>query len=108
MADPHIPMSMYVIASGFTMMGGLAGGLIGFYKSKSDFQMILKDYRTAADCANCYTKSNYTGMEMEVKEHSRKISEVVTELKLVKARTDTIIDKIEELKNDLRKEKETH
>ena len=87
------------------MFAGLAGGAIGFYKSKSEFQDLLKQYRTAADCANCVTRNKVDTMEREqegtlkeIKEHTRSLLDLKGELKLSNQMQSVIMKKVEAIR----------
>ena len=106
MAEPvTIPHIYYLFTGGFSLIAGLAGGAIGFYKSKSDFSDHLKFYRTAADCADCVLKGKVNAMEQdfkrsvdEIKEHTKSVIEFQGELKLINQMQGIILKKLQELK----------
>ena len=98
---------LYIFLAAFTVISGLAGGAIGFYKSKSEFQANLKEYRSAADCANCVTRSRVDTMEQDFKdmisdfkEHTSAMGKLFTEVALINQKQEEILRKIKELKKE--------
>jgi hypothetical protein len=107
-----IPIVVYVLASGlFAVLGGLAGGLVGYYKSKSDFQVDLREYKTRVDCNGCVLrteidnmKSDGDGLSKDLKEHTKKLTQVCVDIKLLAQKQDQTLEKIAELKTELTKD----
>jgi hypothetical protein len=89
----------------FTIMSGLTGGAIGFYKSKSDFVEKLKDYRTQNDCTRCSTRIkvesmevNYKDMSHDIKETTKIVSNLFTKVAVIDQKQEEILKQIKELK----------
>lgn len=114
MSDPAagvpIPTAVYVFSAIFTVLAGLAGGLVGFYKSKAEFQSNLKEYKTLLDCDKCALRVVVDGLKVEsddmvtdIKEHTKKLNQLCIDVKLVDQKQETILEKIAELKSEVTK-----
>ena len=94
----------YLLMAAFTIMSGLAGGAIGFYKSKAEFVDKLKDYRTQNDCARCATKIkveameiNYKDMSHDIKESTKVVNELFTKVAVIDEKQEAILKKLQEM-----------
>lgn len=81
----------------FAVFSGISGGLIGYYKSRSELQSLLKDYRTIKDCSTCVIaikvenmETSYASVVEDIKEHTKAVHSICIELKLVAQAQETI------------------
>ena len=88
---------IYIIMGLFAILSGVAGGLVGYYKSRSELQTVLKDYRTILDCSSCAAaikvenmEKSYIAVVKDIKEHTKAVNKICTELRLIAQMQDMI------------------
>jgi len=88
---------IYVIMGLFAILSGVSGGLVGYYKSRSELQSVLRDYRTVLDCSSCSVsikvenmEKAYTAVIEDIKEHTKAVNKICTELRLIAQMQDMI------------------
>lgn len=93
----EIQFHIYIIMGLFAVFSGISGGLIGYYKCRAELQSLLKDYRTVMDCSTCVIaikvenmETSYANMIEDIKEHTKAVHNICTELKLVAQAQKTI------------------
>ena len=88
---------VYIIMGLFAILSGVSGGLVGYYKSRSELQTLLKDYRTVLDCSSCTVsikvenmEKSYTAVIQDIKDHTKAVNKICTELQLLVQMQDVI------------------
>jgi predicted DNA-binding protein YlxM (UPF0122 family) len=92
-----IEFHIYIIMGLFAVFSGISGGLIGYYKCRAELQSLLKEYRTVMDCSTCVIavkvenmETSYASVVEDIKEHTKAVHSICTELKLVAQAQETI------------------